>query len=96
MGNLTSLKGKTAIITGSSRGIGKEIAKILIQHGANVVINSRKEEAVHSIVDELQTLDNRVLGIHVNDELDRLLENAEKINKEGLYTLSLPTLDGLH
>ena len=33
------LKGKTAVVTGSGRGIGKAIAMELAKHGANIVIN---------------------------------------------------------
>jgi NAD(P)-dependent dehydrogenase (short-subunit alcohol dehydrogenase family) len=39
-----SLKGKTAIVTGASRGIGAAIADGLLEHGANVVLASRKIE----------------------------------------------------
>jgi len=39
-----SLKGKIAIITGSSKGIGLGIAKVFVEAGATVVINSRHEE----------------------------------------------------
>ncbi len=50
---LFDLSGKTAIITGSSRGIGQAIAERFAEHGANVVISARKPEAVHAVADAL-------------------------------------------
>ena len=51
---LFDLKGKVAVVTGSSRGIGRAIAERLAEHGAKVVVTSRKldacEEVVQSIV----------------------------------------------
>ena len=46
MENLFDLRGKVAIVTGSSRGIGRAIASRLAQHGANVVVSSRDQKAV--------------------------------------------------
>ena len=43
--NLFDLDGQVAIVTGSSRGIGRAIATRMAQHGAKVVISSRKEQA---------------------------------------------------
>ena len=42
---LFDLSGKVAVITGSSRGIGRAIAIRMAQHGAKVVISSLKAEA---------------------------------------------------
>jgi len=44
-----NLKGKVAIITGSSKGIGKAIAKALAEQGAQVVISSRSQEACDEV-----------------------------------------------
>lgn len=53
MANLFDLAGKTAIITGSSRGIGKAIAHRLAEHGANVVVSSRKADACEAAAVEI-------------------------------------------
>ena len=43
------LTGKVAIITGSSRGIGKASAYELAEHGAKVVISSRKQDVCDAV-----------------------------------------------
>jgi NAD(P)-dependent dehydrogenase (short-subunit alcohol dehydrogenase family) len=45
LSSLFDLEGRVAIVTGSSRGIGRAIAERLAEHGATVVISSRKAEA---------------------------------------------------
>jgi NAD(P)-dependent dehydrogenase (short-subunit alcohol dehydrogenase family) len=51
--SLFDLSGKVAIITGSSRGIGRAIAEAMADQGAKVVISSRKEEACREVADSI-------------------------------------------
>jgi NAD(P)-dependent dehydrogenase (short-subunit alcohol dehydrogenase family) len=53
MGELFKLTGRVAIVTGSSRGIGKAIVERLAEHGAKVVVSSRKQDACESVAAEI-------------------------------------------
>ena len=68
-----NLDGKVAIITGSSKGIGKSIAQGLAENGAKVVISSRKQEAVDEVVEEFKAMGLEAFGVacHVGDASDR-------------------------
>ena len=74
------LKGKVAIITGASKGIGESIARGLAEHGARVVISSRKQEAVDAVAAAFQKDRLEAIGIacHVGDEsqLDYLVKTT--------------------
>jgi len=48
-----SLQGKTALVTGGSRGIGKAIAATFVRCGANVMIVSRKEDSLRATAEEI-------------------------------------------
>ena len=48
-----NLKGKTAIVTGGTRGIGRAIAEALLREGLSVCISARKQDEVEKAVDEL-------------------------------------------
>ena len=55
MAGLFSLTGKTALITGSTRGIGFALARGLGQAGAHVLINGRTPDTVQAVADELNS-----------------------------------------
>ncbi|MFB6120750.1 MAG: SDR family NAD(P)-dependent oxidoreductase [Halobacteriaceae archaeon] len=56
--------GESAIVTGSTKGIGRGIAETLVEHGANVAVNSRTPDAVERTVEELgDDADGQVIGV---------------------------------
>ena len=62
MSQLFDLAGKTAIVTGSTKGIGKAIARALARHGARVVVSSRDEGRVEATRRELADEGLEVMG----------------------------------
>ena len=52
---LFDMKGKVAVITGSTRGIGRAIAERMAEHGAKVVISSRKADVCEEVAKEINT-----------------------------------------
>ena len=54
MSDLFSLRGRVALVTGASRGLGFAMAEALAQHGAHVVMNGRRRETLEERARELQ------------------------------------------
>ena len=83
MSTALSLAGKTALITGGGRGIGKAIARRYAEAGANVVIASRKAEVLESTARELEGLPGKVAAIpcHVGraDQLEALVGQTTQL-----------------
>lgn len=84
MPNLFDLTGKSALITGSSKGIGKAIAYRLAEHGANVVISSRKADACEAVRDEINQKLARKAAISIpaniasKEALEHLVAETDK------------------
>lgn len=77
----TNLTGKTALVTGGSRGLGLDIARAFAQHGADVVIASRKADICAAVAAELAEETGRTvvgLGCHVGrwDQCNALVDEV--------------------
>lgn len=102
--NLFSLAGKVALVTGGSRGLGREMSLAFARAGADVVVASRKLDSCVETVAEIEALGRRGLACacHVGawDELDGLVDAAYErfgkvdvlVNNAGMSPL-YPALD---
>lgn len=81
--NLFNLTGKIALVTGASRGIGEEIAKLLAEQGAHVIVSSRKLEDCQRVADEINTANGKAeaAACHVG-KMEDITEIFEYIRKQ--------------
>lgn len=77
-----SLEGKTAVITGASRGIGKAIALSLAELGANIVVNYRSTP-VDELVKEIEAKGVKAIAVKADvskfDEAEELIKEAVRV-----------------
>ena len=94
MENLFDLSGKVAVVTGSTKGIGRAIAEQMAFNGADVVISSRKEDACQSVADEINAgLDGKggkaiPIPCHIGykEQMQRLVDSTrEQLGKIDPY-----------
>lgn len=80
---LFDLTGKTCVITGSSKGIGRAMAERLAEHGANVTISSRKAGPCQEVAETINArYPGRAIAAPANisskDDLQRMVDETRK------------------
>ena len=80
MDKLFDLTGKVALVTGGSRGMGREMALAFAAHGADVIVASRKLDACETVAAEIRALGRRALPVAANvgrwADCDALIDTA--------------------
>lgn len=86
--NLFSLKGRTALISGASSGLGEHFAQVMAQAGARVVVAARRVDKLEDLVSRIVDAGGEALAIamdvtsaeSVNDAFERLDDNVEQLD----------------
>ena len=76
-----NLKGRVAVITGASSGLGKQMAKGFAEAGADLVILARRVEKLNELKNELEGLGVKVLPIKCDVTITEDIDNAAKITE---------------
>jgi NAD(P)-dependent dehydrogenase (short-subunit alcohol dehydrogenase family) len=80
-GEIFDLTGQVAIVTGTSRGLGQYFARALAKAGADLVLTSRKREALREFESEIKSLGRRAatleLDVRDQESIERMVAEAE-------------------
>lgn len=94
------LTGRVALVTGSTRGIGKGIALSLANSGATVIVTGRSEAAAHAVVDEIRTSGGQahsvVADLDFDDAVDGLVPAATAVAGKLDILVNNAGVDGDH
>jgi 3-oxoacyl-[acyl-carrier protein] reductase len=84
------LEGKAALVTGASRGIGREIALELARQGADVAVNySGSEAKAYEVVEEIKALGRKAFAIQCNVADSESVSNMVKVTIENFGRLDI-------
>jgi len=87
---MENLKGKTAVVTGASRGIGKAIALKLAELGANIVINYRSSSnSVEEVIKEIESKGSKAIAVQGDVSVFAESENIMKKAVEAFGSLDI-------
>ena len=84
MSKLFSLSGKNCLVTGASKGMGKSMAIALAEHGAKIVISSRKIDQLESTAEEINDIVGEEVAFPVaanagrKEDLESLVTSCHK------------------
>ncbi len=76
------LEGKVALITGASQGLGRALALAYAKEGASIIINSRSEESIRPVAEEVESMGAEVLALAADvsksADVERLVDAATR------------------
>jgi len=97
---MKNLKGKNALLTGGSMGIGPNIARVLAREGVNIALSARSEDKLKAVANELTGYNVRAIAVPADvtdpDSREKMVEKVKKefgqidllINNAGIEWLS--------